>query len=412
MRPAFFLRHFNDVDHIAPIMWRCLERGDDVHAILLDTNYPAAEDPRLGFLTDYDRFHLEYVDSFLDMEWASQLFALGQPDGHSPANPAVKYLRKGLQKVRIASRLVTPTLAELDPSVCVFEWSSPHRTSHHEFFEAATALDIPTVCVPHGLNIYLNEDITPGRKKAFEQGKQTMTSRNGYDAYVTQSEYDKQQGGSLGVDPNIHYVRGSTRYYPEWQAINEDLYEGYSPPVDDTEKLKIVFMLPHWRYYVDRESTLQLISELADRDWLHLVVKEHTRGDCLPQELDDRLVQQDNTDVIADVSSVSLIKWADTVINFGSSIGIEALLQDVFHVNPSYLHANRTIFDETEAGHQPASNEESMETIEAIHHGELEPVPEANKRELYRTVIYGGKDEHDVPEAYRELIAQFASASY
>lgn len=409
MKPVFFLRHFNDIDHISPIMWHCLEQNDEVYAVLLDVTYPAVDDPRIDFLTGYDNFYLEYVDSFLDIERASQLFALGRPDGRAPSNPVLKYLRKGLQIGGVARRQVTPTLADLDPSACIFEWGSPHRTSHREFYQAATALNIPTICVPHGLNIYLNEDITPGRKKAFEQGKQTMKSRNGYDAYVTQSEYDRQQEGTLGVDPDIHYVRGSARYYPEWQAINEALYESYDLSVDAMERLKTVFMLPHWGYYVDKESTLQLISELADRDWVHLVVKEHTRGDCLPQKLDDRLVQQDNTEVIADVSSVSLIKWSDVVINFGSSIGIEALLQDTPHLNPSYLHTNRTIFDETGASHQPASNEESMDTIQAIHHGEFEPIPEANKRELYRTAIYGGKDEHDVPEAYRELIAQFAS---
>jgi hypothetical protein len=410
MKPAFFLRHFNDIDHIAPIMWRCLERGDDVYAILLDTNYPASEDPRLEFLTDYDQFHIEYVDSFLDMEWGSQLFSLGQLDGRAPSNPALKYLRKGLQKVGVASRLVTPTLTELDPNVCVFEWGSPRRTSHREFFEAATALDIPTICVPHGLNIYLNDDITPGRKKAFEQGQQTMASRNGYDAYVTQSEYDRQQEGTLGVDPDIHYVLGSTRYYSEWQAINEGLYDTYDPPNESTGSLKAVFMLPHWGYNVDKEQTLQLISTLADYDWLHLVIKEHTRGDSLPSELDDRLVRQDNTDVVADVSSVSLIKWADTVINFGSSIGIEALLQNKQLVNPYYLHSNRTIFEETNASHQPNSNDDSVATIEAIYHDNIEPVPEANKHELYRTVVYGGKDKHDVPETYRELLLQFASA--
>jgi hypothetical protein len=305
---------------------------------------------------------------------------------------------------------VIPVLDELDPSACVFEWGPPTRTSHREFFEAATALDIPTLCFPHGLNIYLNKDINPNRKRAFEQGKKGMRSRNRYDAYVTQSEYDKEQEGQLGVDPGIHYVLGSTRYYPEWQSINQELYDEYDATERSPEKATVVFMLPHWGFNIDKERTLQLISALADQDWIQLVVKEHTRGDSLPPALDDRLVEQTNTDVVADVSSVSLIKWSDIVINFGSSIGIEALLQNKQLVTPSYLHSNRTIFAETSACHQPASNDESIEMIEAIHNGERETVPERQKRELYRAVVYGGKDPHDVLAAYRDLIRRFSSA--
>jgi hypothetical protein len=124
--------------------------------------------------------------------------------------------------------------------------------------------------------------------------------------------------------------------------------------------------------------------------------------------LDDKLVNQDNTEVTAEASSVSLIKWSDAVINFGSSIGIEALLQDKIHINPFYLHSNQTIFDKTDAGHRPKSNAETMDVLQQIHQQEIAPIPNENKKELYRCVIYGGKSEHDVLKSYRDFLNGFA----
>jgi hypothetical protein len=163
-------------------------------------------------------------------------------------------------------------------------------------------------------------------------------------------------------------------------------------------------MIPHWEYNVDKEKTLQLISDLADNDRIYLIIKEHTRGDSLPQDLDDRLVSESNTEVRANVASVSLIKWSDVVVNFGSSIGIEALLQDKHHINPSYLHRNVTIFDKTNAGHKTNSNEETILIINKIHQNSLDQIPDRNKQDLYHTVVYGNNKEHNVLETYRNLI--------
>lgn len=410
MRPVFFLRHFNDIDHIAPVMWHCLEQGDRVQAVLLNTDYPADDDPRLQFLTRYERFHLNSAASVLGIPWAGGLFGLGQPSGTTPTNQVAHYIRRFAQETGITRWRAAATLRERDITVCIFEWGSPGKVSHREFFDAANACGFPTLCLPHGLNIYLNEDITPGRADAFEQGRQTLKSRNGYDAYVTQSEYDREQEEKLGVDPTIHHVLGSTRYYPEWQSINEDFYDLHEPAGPDGSRITVVFMLPHWDYYVDKQTTLDLIGELAAHESVYLVVKEHTRGYGLPQSLDDRLVQRDDAEILANVASVALIKWSDAIINFGSSIGIEALQQDKYHVNPAYLHSNRTIFDETGVGHQPASNTETVSVVEDIHEDNADPPSEENKRTLYRKVIYGGKEEHNVLAAYRYLIMDLSSS--
>ncbi|GAB3704635.1 hypothetical protein [Halorubrum pallidum] len=408
MNPVFFLRHFNDIDHISPIMWECLEQADDVVAILLDSTYPGESDPRLQFLQQYDNFELRTIDDVLGLSWGKPMFRLGENDTE-PASYVYQYLRRLLQKTRLSNRYAVPALREVNPTACIFEWGPPQRTSHAEFYHAATKLGIPRISVPHGAHIYTHIDIKDVRTNAAENGDRIMASRNGYDAYVEQSEFHKESNTFFGVRPDNHYLIGSARYYPEWQAINEEFYDAYEPAVETDDKLTVVFMLPHWKYHVDKGQTLQLLSELATEEWVHLIIKEHTRGDSLPSDMYSSMETNSNTEIIADIPSVSLIKESDAVINFGSSIGIEAFLQEKHHLYPSYLHSNNTAFDRSNAGHQPTTNAETVDILRDLHRGNAPEQSEANIHELYRLMIYGGREPFDVPYEYRALIESLST---
>ena len=408
MTLVFFLRHFNDVDHISPIIWECVEQDDDVLAVLLDTAYPNESDPRLQFLNEYDNFESSTVDDFLDISWGDEMFKLQENDTE-PSRRFYRYLRRLLQKTSLSNRYAVPALRNVDPTACVFEWGPPLRTSHAEFYLAAQELDIPTLSVPHGAHIYTHIDIKPFRARAAEEGRQIMASRNGYDAYVEQSPYHKESNTVFGINPKNHYLIGSARYYPEWQSINEEFYDRYTPKEQTGDRLNVVFMLPHWNYHVDKEKTTSLLSELAAKDWLYLVIKDHTRGDSLPPDVYETIAEVPQAEIIADVASVSLIKWSDVVVNFGSSIGVEAFLQGKDHLYPAHLHSNNTVFDKSEAGYHSDSNAATVQTLKTIHKGEADPVSAERVQELYQLMIYGGKEEFDVLQKYRELIRSQAN---
>ena len=56
-----------------------------------------------------------------------------------------------------------------------------------------------------------------------------------------------------------------------------------------------------------------------------------------------------------DIHSPFLIRTSEIVINFGSSIGFEALRQKKLVINPTYLHDNRTFFDGSKAVYDVAN---------------------------------------------------------
>ena len=148
-------------------------------------------------------------------------------------------------------------------------------------------------------------------------------------------------------------------------------------------------MLPHCSYNVDKEKCLDLIELLISKEWIFLVIKDHARGDGgLPNDLRKKYNSLHNVEASISAHSPTLIEWSDIVISF-STIGLEALLQNKQLINPSYLHTNRTIIDETLACHLANNNHDVLKLIEKFSKGELDRIPEESKIKLYREIITG-----------------------
>ena len=84
-----------------------------------------------------------------------------------------------------------------------------------------------------------------------------------------------------------------------------------------------------------------------------------------------------------------MIRWSDAVINFGSSIGIEALLQEKTLIYPGYLHSNRTIFDETAAASLANDSIAVIDYLKDLRHDRALKIPSSNIEEIYKSILYG-----------------------
>ena len=132
-------------------------------------------------------------------------------------------------------------------------------------------------------------------------------------------------------------------------------------------------------------------------DGVFLLIKDHTRGTGgLSKDLRFMFNQKEN--VLASISahSPSLIQWSDVVINFGSSIGIEALLQNKILINPVFLHSNKTIFEKTKSCITIYNEKELMDSLFNIKNGVEQHIDDNGKDNLFREIIYGGRVPYDV----------------
>ena len=375
-QPLFFLRTFNDIDHIVPIIWKCCKKGYNPYIIFMD-NYDYKNDYRIKFLTDNCSLHIYYLPSLCK----SGLFF------------------KVFRKIFLRPFLVKIFLTRRNICSCVYEWRSPGDA----FFYAAKSLNIPTFCVPHGCNIYLNYDINPYIRNIYDETGSwpDFSRRSKFDYYIVQSQYHKKLCTDWGISPEVMGAWGSARYYPEWVKLNLKICQEFKPEKDDKNKLRTIFILPHWSYNVNKAACLRLLDKLGDLPWIYLIIKDHTRGTGrLPDNYRARYNALPNVEASVSAHSPALIRWSDIVISFGSSIGIEALLQDKILLDPEYLHTNTTVFNDTRSDVILDNEEKVLEVIAKIKEGNKMEVPQENKEKLFREVVYGGEAPFNVLEKY------------
>jgi len=294
-------------------------------------------------------------------------------------------------------------------STCVFEWGTPFIRGDltERFFMAGKGLGLKTIAIPHGCNVFLNSDVTTGYRKIFRKGMLPDNSdRNLYDYYVFQNPIRRDGWVKWGYDPVKTQAWGSPRFTPRWAMINKSICPKYQPDFDSTGRLKVVFMQFQKEYNLDKVAIRNTLLKLSNDPRICLVVKDSTRlgkeyftKSKLTSQLGDSLVEWCGNEV----HSPSLINWSNCVIAFGSSIGIEVLLQDKVLINPLYLHTNTTLYEYFNASHDVSSIDELLVLIERISKNKV-PDKKEGKKELLEEIVYAGREEYDVANFYYERI--------
>ena len=103
-------------------------------------------------------------------------------------------------------------------------------------------------------------------------------------------------------------------------------------------------------------------------------------------------IDWDRVPDVTGVNSVSLIEACDVVVDVGSSIGIEVLMQGKTLVNPTYIHELTTLFDTVEGAAVVAhSADEVVEYLERTRPARRTGPPTSAYDELMRLAVYGSR---------------------
>ena len=297
-------------------------------------------------------------------------------------------------------------LREKNISACVFEWSTPYSRGiiHEKFFKAAKGIGVTTFCIPHGCNIYKDSDVTQGYTDTIKKGViPDQRFRNEYDYYVFQNPLRRDGWVKWGYDPIKTRAWGSSRFYPEWQKINLKICPEISLAKDSQNKIKIVFMDHQKDYNVKVEKIWNLLDRIANNKNFFLVIKKSTRADkdYHSRSFIAKYKKSINVEFVSNENhSPKLIKWSDCVINFGSSIGLEVLLQDKLLINPFYLHSNKTLFEYFNAALNAKSEDEVINFLNSIKNNSVSSISIQNKNKLFKEIIYAGNEEYNVLDKY------------
>jgi hypothetical protein len=412
----FLLKSYPDIDHMVPAIWTVLERGDDA-LLAFEVSYDYRNDFRLQHVLKYPRCRIAQPSGVLS------------PNRVARGWSRLRWNRRSL-RTWLSQHQVDALFVEWGPGVpprglrAAIAWRANLWTKEsavrrsveaavpelrYALIGAAVDTAIPVIALPHGVSTKSTVDYNPKLTERMKQhgGELPFDDRNCFAAWV----FPWQHHRTLTVQharmrPDIAQTWGSLRFSPEWMTVLREICPPANLP-DKGSRLRVVFFLPKWGNRVDQEATVRLIRSLADRDDLQLVLKTHPRkgvsdlsGDVIRElESHGRVVIAD------DRHSASLVRESDVVIDVGSGMAIDGVLEGKLTLYPSYLHQNKLVFDDIHACPMPADDRALHAILDAEKAGRG-PRPQAGiVRRLQAELVFGGVPQRDVPEYYYQRIS-------
>jgi hypothetical protein len=418
----FFVRHFNDIDHIVPVVWEMAMDNYAVAVYCLNPEYNLKDDYRLNFLRklgiDVDYIYKDiYHNLGIFHRFLSFLFLLCFAIKRNSENnfgsyfmPVKKMLGKYAQIIgdRIYSfakgkyysrEWAFNFIKKKGAKVLCFDWVKPKHSVVGVFIAAADLMSIPTLALPHGVFIYTNKNITIESRPL-----PTYDKLNQYDGVIVQNELFREFMIRSGLKGEKISVLGSARYCKEWIQQNKKILpRTLDADTNGTDRLRIVFMTTKLRYRINIDKLLATLDLLANFNGIDVKIKPHTR--TAKESYIYENLQLVNA---AETSSVELCEWADVVMVIGSSIILEPLIESKPVLYLKYLHENTTIYEEYGACWIIRSEDEVIDALNDLKRNRKKVAYSAESvKHFISGIIYNNHMERDILKDYIDFIVSF-----
>jgi hypothetical protein len=419
----FFIRAFNDIDHITPVVWKMHQDNYPVCVYCINPAYDIHNDYRLNFLRNLG-IPVDYVYRAFDRQlglrhrilmyfvlWSFAIERKMDSSDRLHSLKATRMIAKQAGKIgawfyKLAKtkyydqRCALKFLKQIGARILCFDWIRPHKYVVGPILSAAKKISIPTVALPHGVFLYTNEHV------------QTESKQNGlleryhsYDNVIVQNNSFKNLISKSGVDEKKIHVLGSARYCDEWMVQNNKILPRQIKPQDDgSKKLKVVFMTTRPHYRIDVARMIQTFDILSSLDDIEVTIKPHTRTGK-----EAGLYENIPLSNVSEISSIELCEWADVLLVIGSSIIIEALTRNKPALYLKYLHGNITEYEELKACWIIHDENELRMALNALKaEKKHRPYADEDVDRFLTEIIYGGQKDRDVLTDYQQFIANRA----
>jgi hypothetical protein len=403
----FFVRHFNDIDHTTPVVWKMKKDNYPVAVYCMNPRYDIRSDYRLCFLKSQG-VTVNYLHSAFDQDrgWLHGLLtrlmhascdAQKRIDPSKPGAIGIltrltasgfgilgTLIYKITRSLYYRSKWARAILKRKGALAICFDHVLPKRYVVDSFLKAAGQMSIPTLSLPHGVLLYTNENTKP---KSTDERRMKKFSR--YDYILVPNQLRKKLLVRTGVAGEKIFVLGSARY------CNHRI----------SEKLKVVFMQSKPQCRIDVERMSATFDILADLPEIQAMIKPHTRsaGD---RGAFDKMHLTDASHIL----TAELCEWADVLLVVGSSVITEGLMKGKPALYLKYLHQNTTLFEDLSACWVISDESELKRALNALKKDRQDiPYDKKNVAEYLSNVVYGGDSNRDVLGAYQQFIVDCAS---
>ncbi|SES93285.1 hypothetical protein SAMN05216412_102245 [Nitrosospira multiformis] len=371
MKALVFLRHYNDIDHITPVISKWLESGHQCDVVLIGKP-KFRNDYRVEFLATLQGTRVAHIRDLLPslefFGWRLQTLLLANRLRRSIVSPLVNALARTYSVDRrqplwssTACRLLERSFTAADRGVVVFDWITRDSPVSVEWVEVVVSLarskGLGTVSLPHGDSPHATQLI---RHREWSLKPDSLYSAaRVFDKLVVPNELCAERFRPFLDDQSI-VVLGSPRYCDEWLMKLAELSP--APPAilpqkelcrkepkgteesTETEGLKVVIFLRKSNFTTFWEEIEEIVGMIAAFPNVELVIKPHTRGGWRqPLTRNASLRGLPNVSVAPDhIHSIHLMNWAHVIIDLATSVVFEAVKGKKPVLAADYLHAGRS----------------------------------------------------------------------
>jgi hypothetical protein len=418
----FFVRHFNDIDHLTPVVWKLQKDSYPVAVFCMNFRYDIKQDYRLRFLQDqgvtvdylYDAFYekRDPVHQFLYSLFRTCYHAEQKltQDYQSPSGLLPKLLGQlvglaGTMFYKIARliyyghRWARSVLERTNAQAVCFDYIMPRLYVVDAFLKAARKMSIPILALPHGIQLYTNEITKPKSTEA-----RRFAKFNRFDFIIATNKLRKDFLVKAGVAEDKIAVLGSARYCRAWLEQNNEIVPAAAAKFSgSSEKLKVVLMPSKPQCRLDMERMFASCRLIAELNGIEAVIKPHTRTHTIGQFGNYPLPD------VSHLLTADLCGWADVLLVVGSSVMTEALMRGKPVLYLKYLHDNTTLFEELGACWIIHNEVELKNALVSLQTQKADvPYGKESVAAFLSQVVYGGDRNRDVLDAYEQFIVNSA----
>lgn len=436
-RYVFFLRHYNDIDNIAPAVYFFLMQSTSHRAdvVIYSDDYDFTVDENIDFLRQQfpQRFRCRWLGSFLG--WAFRTPVSPSQSAEKPLTivrelikPIIKRLPSGLkEKVKSKKRLLKPKKAVQQDvnrlSGALADFLAEPVPPSLVIFDVNRSADMPNllqslrqlyegriVCLPVSPLIHYNVLRQTDFYKIFSDQFRKDHDYSAFDAigmvdtYFSDS-YDElleQLGSDLNLGERVDRL-GSIRFCEDWVQVRTQFISP-PPPLPREGALRIAVLLSRSLSNLNTSELVASLGILAQFPDVSVVVKGHTRDMGFPADVWDECGR--NMSVRNDWSSSTLLDWADLVIFWGSSVALEGYVKRKTMICLDYMTSNKNLYATYSAGHVASCRDDLLKLVLYYARGRGKVTyGQTGCDKLIQDVVYAGNRNNHIPSRYLAFMA-------
>lgn len=360
MKALFFLRHYNDIDHITPIIYKWVDSGHECDVVLIGSA-KFRRDFRVAYLGTLDRVRVAHIRELFSpkeyIKWRLQMLLL------------TRNLRRLLLLGKLAKKLAefydekkraplwhatSDTLLKRSFENCenggvvAFDWIERNSVICVEWVEVIIAMardrGLGTVSLPHGDSPHANQLIRRGERRL--EPDALFSTAKIFNKLVVPNELCAKRFRPF-LDNRAIAVLGSPRFCNEWLPKLNALLPA-TPLTHSRNSLKIAMFLRKANFTTFWEEVSEVVHIISAFKGVELIIKPHTRSGWKQSLTKDSSIRQLKNVRIADdnAHSVHLMNWSDVIIDLATSVVFEAVRLKKPVLAADYLIAGRSVIAE------------------------------------------------------------------